>query len=916
VKGPRTRELLLLAAVAPIVLLVFALVQAQASKSLTASDLIAPAGLVLAFVAAHVAVRLTAPGADPVLLPIAALLSGIGIAFVTRLNPALGRSQVVWLLAGVAVLVITLVTVRSLETLARFKYTIMLIGIGLLILPALVGHEVNGAKLWLRFGSLSFQPGEIAKILVVLFLAAYLAENRELLSISTRRVFGVWVPPLKQLGPLLLMWAISLFVLIAEKDLGSSLLFFGIFLVMIYAATGRISYVLAGVVLFGVGAAAAYFAFAHVHTRIDIWLHPFAEAAGRGYQLVQSLFALAAGGVSGVGVGRGFPGRIPSVETDFIFAAVGEELGLLGGAALIVAYAAFCLRGLATAARARSDMGALTATGLVAALGLQTFVIIGGVTRLVPLTGVTLPFVSYGGSSILANFILLGLLLRTGDESTGVESEMQTTVGDIGVLGRVALSRRLVRVAEVLAVLLVALVVNLTYVQVVRASWFRNNPANTRLLAEEARSDRGAILTSDGVVLAESVPSGTGTFSRDYPAGSLAAHLVGYVSATYGRTGVEQAANETLSGTRVFSSINDVIDAAAGLPLTGNDIVLTVDSSVQKAAQSALAGHRGACVVLDPRSGAVLAMASTPSYAPTSIDSAWKKLTADKSAPLVSRATQSLYPPGSTFKVVTLTGALGDGIATPKTTYSGPGRIVIGGAPVTNFEGGSYGKLDLATALAKSVNTVFAQLAVNLGAKRLVGQADAFGFDHAVPFELPVKTSLMPDPDEMTTWETAWAGVGQPVGEHKSPAGPQVTALQMSLVAAGIANGGVVMQPYVIKSVHDEAGRVLSTTPDRDWLTATDSATAATMRELMVGVVDHGSGTRARISGIKVAGKTGTAEAGKSVQTHAWFIAFAPADDPIVAMAIVLENAGVGGRVAAPAAKRVLEAALNAQTPR
>jgi len=914
VRNPRTRELLLLLAVAPIVLLIFALVQAQASKSISISDLFAPLGLIAAFVAAHVAVRMTAPAADPALLPIAALLSGVGIAFVTRLDPALGRSQVVWLFGGVAVLVLTLVAVRSLEALARYKYTIMLVGIGLLVLPALIGHEVNGAKLWLRFGTFSFQPGEVAKILLVLFLAAYLSENRELLSVSTRRVLGVWTPPLKQLGPLLLMWAISLFVLIAEKDLGSSLLFFGIFLVMIYAATGRISYVIVGVVLFVAGATAAYFMFSHVQTRVEIWLHPFSDAAGRGYQLVQSLFALAAGGVSGVGIGRGFPGRIPSVETDFIFAAVGEELGLLGGAGLIVAYAVFCLRGLATAARARSDMAALTATGLVAAIGLQAFVIIGGVTRLVPLTGVTLPFVSYGGSSIIANFMLLGLLLRAGDEATGVESEMETTAGDIGVLGRVALSQRLVRIANILAVLLVALVVNLTYVQVVRANWFRDNPANTRALAEEVRADRGAIVTADGVVLAQSVPAGAGTFKRHYPSGALAAQVVGYASVKYGRTGVEQAANEVLAGRRVYSSLQDFVDAAAGLPLTGNDVVLTVDSRVQKAAQAALAGHRGACVVLDPRSGAVLGMASSPGFSPSTIDSAWKKLSSDKSAPLVNRATQALYPPGSTFKVVTLTGGLSSGIVTPGSTYTGPGRIIIGNAPVTNFEGGSYGRLDLATALARSVNTVFAQLAVDLGPDRLVAQADAFGFDHVVPFELPVTSSLMPDPAEMTVWETAWAGVGQPVGEHESPAGPQATVLQMAMVASGIANSGVVMEPHVVGSVHDEAGRVLSTTPATVWLTATDPATAATMRDLMVGVVERGSGTRARISGVKVAGKTGTAEAGKSVQTHAWFIAFAPADKPTVAMAILLENAGLGGRLAAPAAKPVLEAALKAQT--
>jgi len=271
----------------------------------------------------------------------------------------------------------------------------------------------------------------------------------------------------------------------------------------------------------------------------------------------------------------------------------------------------------------------------------------------------------------------------------------------------------------------------------------------------------------------------------------------------------------------------------------------------------------------------------------------------------------SLYPPGSTFKVVTLSAALASGTFTEQTTYAGAASMDIGGAPVTNYGGSSYGPIDLRKATASSVNTVFGQLAVDLGAEKLVAGSEAFGINAAVPFDLPAVTSLMPDPAEMTTWETAWAGVGQPVGEHDSPAGPQVSALQMALVTAGIANDGVVMRPYVIGSVTDRGGEVLSSTTPRTWKTALDAETAAKVADIMVSVVESGSGTRARISGVTVAGKTGTAEAGKSVDTHAWFVAFAPAENPRVAIAIVLENAGVGGQVAAPAARPVLETALS-----
>jgi cell division protein FtsI/penicillin-binding protein 2/cell division protein FtsW (lipid II flippase) len=902
----RNIEALLLAAVAPAVLLLFALI-AGASHAVVAADLIAPAGLLLAFVAAHLTARRFAPGADPVLLPLTALLSGVGLAFVTRLDPGLAASQTVWLLSGVALLAVTLALVPSLESLARYKYTIALTGVVLLVLPAIVGREINGAKLWLRIGSLSFQPSEIAKILIVIFLAAYLSDFREVLSVSTRRVFGLHVPAARHLGPLLLMWAVSLFVLVAEKDLGSSLLFFGVFLVMIATATGRPAYVIVGAVLFFAGATAAYFLFAHVRTRVGIWIDPFADAAGKGYQLLQSLFSLAAGGIIGVGPGRGLPTRIPFVVTDFIFSAVGEELGLLGGAALVVTYLVFCLRGLATAVRARSDMAALTATGLVATVALQTFVVVGGVTRLIPLTGITLPFVSYGGSSVVSNFILLALLMRAGDDAPAEGSELVSAQS--GGLGRVALARRLTGVAWLCVVLCIALVSNLVNVQVVQATSLANSPTNTRNLDKELRSERGAIMTRDGTVLARSVAQPSGLYQRTYPSGSLAAHVTGYYSSRYGRAGIEAAMNQVLAGHRDFATYQDVLDDALGRPVPGNDVVLTIDAKVQRAAEAALAGHRGAVVVLDPRTGAVLALASSPTYQPALVDEQWQSLSTGASAALVDRATSSLYPPGSTFKVVTLTRVLSSHVATPETVLPAPSVLNIGGGKVTNFEGAGFGSATLRDATRSSINTVYAQLADRLGPVQLVDQADAFGLDKPVPFELNVQPSLMPAPAQMTRWETAWAGVGQPVGAGVVK-GPVVTVLQMALVAGGIANGGIVMKPYVVDHTADPSGRAIATTSPQAWTTATDPATAATVRDLMVDVVKSGSGARAQISGVSVAGKTGTAEVGKTVQTDAWFIAFAPSAHPSVAMAILIENGGVGGRVAAPLAKKVLEAAL------
>ncbi|MCL2654351.1 MAG: FtsW/RodA/SpoVE family cell cycle protein [Coriobacteriia bacterium] len=917
----RNTELALLCAAALPVLVLFALMGTQRGGIFTWQYLLVPASLFALFALAHLALRKLTPGADPVLLPAAFLLSGIGLAYVQRLvKPAVAQSQVLWLIAGVVALVVVLVVVRSLEAVGNYKYLLMLIGIILLVAPAVIGRDINGSKLWIVIGNFSIQPGEIARVLIILFLAAYLAENREMLSISTRRFLGVSIPELRTLAPILLMWGVSLVILVAERDLGSSLLFFGIFLIMLYAATGRLSYVFIGLVLFSAGAVTAYYLFGHVQIRVEIWLHPFKYAQTTGYQLVQSLYSLANGGLFGVGPARGLATRIPAVDTDFIFASIGEELGLLGAVALLGSYLVIAYRGLSTAARAKSDMAAFTAVGLVASLGLQVFVIIGGVSRLIPLTGITLPFISRGGSSMLSTFVLLALLLRASDETTGVETEMKSTGGALSVLGRISLSRRLTALSVLFSLLVVALVTNLCWIQVIDARTLNNYPGNTHNLTAEARNPRGKILTDDNVVLADSKPvknpdTNAVTYKRVYPKGAYASHLLGYYSSIYGRVGLEASQNDTLTGQQSYANWQDVINNALARPVTGNNVVLTLNSKVQDAAESALGSSTGAVVVFEPKTGAVLASTSHPDYDPGAVEKNWAQLQSDTTAPLLDRSRQTLLAPGSTFKVVTLTGAYAGNVITDAETFSGAGAMSIGNAPVTNYDHYSYGTINAVTALQKSVNTVFGQIAVKMGPGRLVSQAESFGFNKDIPYDLPIKTSLMPDPGQMTTWETAWSGIGQPVGQHASPAGPQATVYQMGLVASAIANNGTIMRPYVvdhISAAHD-AATILGSTSPQSWMVACDAATAARVKAAMITVVNGGTGTGAKIPGIQVAGKTGTAEVGKSRPTNSWFIGFAPADNPRVAIAILLVGQGSNAPSAAPMAGSILKTAL-AQT--
>ncbi len=368
--------------------------------------------------AAHLARRRLAPGADPLLLPVAFLLNGLGLVMVGRLDFAEASSQApaqtVWTVVAVVVFVGTLAVVRDYRVLDRYRYLLGAAALAFLLMPLLpgIGVSVNGARIWLRVAGFSFQPGEVAKLGLVAFFASYLAEKRALLTAATNRFGPLHLPPARAFGPVLAVWVVSLSVLVFQTDLGLSLLVFGLFVLTLYVATGRPAYVLAGVALFAGGAFAAWSVFAHVQARVGTWLDPWAVYEGAGYQVAQSLFALGTGGVFGVGLGQGRPDIIPEVGTDFIFAAFGEELGLLGTTALLLCYFLLVGRGFAIAARCRDDFGQLLAAGLVILLGLQVFVILGGVTRLLPLTGLTLPFVSYGGSSLVANYALVALLLR------------------------------------------------------------------------------------------------------------------------------------------------------------------------------------------------------------------------------------------------------------------------------------------------------------------------------------------------------------------------------------------------------------------------------------------------------------------------------------------------------------------------
>ncbi|MDR1825262.1 MAG: FtsW/RodA/SpoVE family cell cycle protein [Bifidobacteriaceae bacterium] len=428
----RWAELFLLLIALLLAFMAYAQVALALTDKLPADMTIYCAGFTALALAAHFVLRWRAPYADPVILPTAVLLNGIGLAMIYRLaaryeitNPSfanIATKQLIWTIVGVVAAVATVLAVRDHRTLRRYTYTCMVLGLVGLVIPLVpgIGTEAYGAQIWIHIGPLSFQPAELSKILLTIFFAGYLVANRDAMALAGPRVLGLQLPRFRDLGPIALAWVVSLGVLVFERDLGTSLLFFGLFVVMLYVATDRPSWIVIGLLAFAGGVAAAYRLFGHIQARFQIWLDPFNTEVlnrnpGGSGQLVQGLYGLGNGGLFGTGWGRGRPDLTPLAFSDFIITSLGEELGLTGLVAILLCYLLLAQRGFRTAIGIRDGFGKLLATGLAFALAFQVFVVVGGVTRVIPLTGLTTPFLAYGGSSLVSNWIIVALLLRVSD---------------------------------------------------------------------------------------------------------------------------------------------------------------------------------------------------------------------------------------------------------------------------------------------------------------------------------------------------------------------------------------------------------------------------------------------------------------------------------------------------------------------
>ena len=826
----------------------------------------------ISFLPLHIIVSRTIPRRDPVLLPTAALLTGWGLLLTGRLAINFFLRQAIWMLVS-GVSVATIVRFGGeLRWLRRFRYT-WLFG-GLVLLAATLVFGVNpsgyGPRLWLGAFGVYFQPSELLKLLMVVYVASYLAERHDLLA-SERWRIGRWpLPSLAYIGPLLAMFGLAMVILAWQQDLGAAMLFFFTFLAMLYLATDQRGYIVVGVVFFVVVGLTGYYLSDRVALRVDSWLNPWPEATDRAFQIVQSLLALGAGGVFGQGLGLGSPTYIPAVHTDFVFAAIGEEFGLAGTLVIVILYAVLALRGFRTAARILRPFERLLAAGLTTGLVVQAWVIMAGNAKLAPITGVTLPFLSYGGSSLLTSFIALGLLLLVSARTLEVAAPgFSATRSVIRPVAHPALHH----LAAVLLVALVLLALTCGYWAVARAEPLRVREDNPRRIEYEQRVVRGRILDRNGTILADVKIAEDGSVTRRYPVPE-AAPVVGYASLRYGTGGIETALDDQLRGEAGRGLWQTVWQELLHRPPLGRDVQLTVDAALQVQAQEALADLAGAVVLLEAASGEILVLASSPSFDPGRLDEVWDDLSQDASAPLVNRATQGLYQPGAVLQTIVVAEGLIEGAIQLSAPATSPTATVTIADVDIGCNPGTEAPATLAESYAAACPAPVAAIGEHIGAAGLTKAVTRWMLAAPPPLEVPTEAADWSLEETLTSEALRAEAIGQ--------GGLTVSPLHMALMAATLANEGNRPSPHLVYRVQDMQGQWQETIIEGEpRLVLSPSHAEALVAEWSTGA--NGSG---------VAGYWGTAVAGEGQPPHAWFIGITSVSGAAPhAIAVLVEHA-------------------------
>jgi len=877
-------------------------------------------GLMLAALplATPLMLRLAGRHWDAHLLAPAWVLCALGLAVIARVQPSILPTQMLWISVGWSAFIALVGFPPLLPWLQRFRYALLGAGLLLVLVTLLAGEDVTGqgARLWLTVGPVRLQPAELLRVLLVAFIAGHLASRASQTSsasqasraarpsasgddgdgeaggsagvIAMRSLRDDWLP-------LLAMFGITVLAVLAQRDFGPSLIFGASLVAMLYLATGRKSYLVAAVVVGIVAFTLIYLGSDRIQDRVDAWMDPWADPRGQGYQSLQAIGGFIFGGVFGAGPGYGYPGLIPAAHTDYPLAVIGEEWGLVGSLAVVALYGLIVAHALRRATASVDAFGQLLAAGLAVSLAAQVLVVSGGVLRVVPLTGLTSPFLSYGGSSMVMAWVILALLVAAQGERGPPPPALAARVPGIPRIPRIP--RIEVRARDLGLAALVGfagLSAALGYWSVARADLLTHPAvAGERLRSEEARVHRGRILDREGRVLAETEIGPDGEPRRVYTAaGSV--HVLGFTSPRVGAAGVESVASDRLMGQRASTPHDTWLDLL-NEPRAGDDVTITLDADLQAVAASALEGATGAVVALDPRTGEVLAMASSPTFNPNFSTEEWDHLRTDEGSPLLNRATQGLYPPGSTFKTVTLAAAFEAGLVQPDTPATCPAEVFIDGVRiVSRNEPPGRSTQTVADAYAYSCNTFFAELGIQVGAERLRAMAEALGLTDTPPLPLPTVRGRLETTEGFLETGAGLAASAFGQGEL------QVSPLHLALVTAAIANDGVVPRP-----------RLFSDQEPGEWRRAMSAETAWKMAQVMELGVEVGWASTTAIPGVRVGAKTGSAEVTAEDSPHALFIAYAPVEAPEIAVVVIKERAGSGSQQAGPVARQVIEAWLS-----
>ncbi len=807
--------------------------------------------------------------ADKLLLNNMCMLLGIGFIILARISLKKAEKQLAVALLSFLIALAVPFLVKQLRFLKKGAWLYAAIGAGMLSTVLILGGLTYGAKISFTVQGITFQPSELVKLLFVFFLASALCENTSFVRLVITTALA----------------AAHVIILVLSRDLGSALIFFAAYVFVVFMATGSYLYLTLGIAAFGGSAVASCYLFDHVRNRVMIFLDPFSYIDAQGYQLTQSLFSVCSGSWFGLGLFGGTPEDIPFVETDFIFSAICEELGVISGICIVLICVGSFLLMLRIGMQSKDSFLRLLAYGCAVMYLFQIFLTIGGGVKFIPLTGVTLPLVSYGGSSVLSTVLLFFIV-----QAVAVNRQKDTApvTGSVYVL------------MYFFVALFLAMMGYLVWFVKNNEQTLINNSYNSRQEMLASQNYRGSIYAAGGEVLAETVFLPDGTEQRQYPYGDKFAHVVGF--STKGRMGVESQANYYLINTNIPLT-QKVSNDMAGIKNPGDNVYTTLDVALQEAAYRELGTYKGAIIVTEVSTGKVLAMVSNPAFDPNEIADIWDKLVEDAdSSVLVNRATQGLYPPGSTFKILTALEYIRENPDTWQDyRYTCNGHFKEGEWQISCYHGISHGKLDFTKSFAKSCNSSFSNIGLSLDLARFSDTLQDMLFNQELPVSFLYAKSHILLSEEMDTPDVMQLVIGQGT--------TQITPLHLNMITAAVANGGVMMKPYVVDRVESANGVLVKRFSPAGGIRVMSEEESLVLTGLMRAVVEEGTATK--ISGLSytVAGKTGSAEySNVKGESHAWFTGFAPADDPQICVTVILEGAGSGGDYAVPMAKRVFNA--------